>query len=190
MVGVLWMLQGQVLDALDRYEEASAASQTALMLMGETPENMMAEEKAAAARALGSALLNLGRYDEAFDALNRANSLLPANNPRQHAAILRTFGILFRARGQLNESLAYQQEALTLAQQSGDLREMARIMSVLSTIALDRGDFSTALAYCERVLDINRRDDNLYYQILDLRQMATIYRSLFAYEKTLELCDE
>jgi tetratricopeptide (TPR) repeat protein len=37
---------------------------------------------------------------------------------------------------------------------------------------------------------MNRHDDNTYYQILDLRQMATIYQSLFAYEKTLELCDE
>jgi predicted ATPase/class 3 adenylate cyclase len=189
-VGVLWMLQGQTLDALDRYEESSAASQTALMLLEELVESEMLEEKAIAARSLGSALLNLGRYDEAFDALNRANSLLPKDNIRQHAAVLRTFGMLFRGRGQLNESLAYQQQAFTLAQQSGDTREMARVMAVLSSIALERGDFATALAYCERVLEINRLDDNTYYQILDLRQMATIYRSLFAYEKTLELCDE
>ncbi len=190
MVGVLWLLQGQVLDALDRYEESSAASQTALMLMSEMPDDVMLEEKVSAARTLGSAHLNLGHYDEAFNALNRANSMLPRDNTRQHAAILRTFGMLFRARGQLNESLVYQQEAYTLAQQGGDTRELSRIMSVLSTIALDRGDFATALAYCERVLDMNRKDDNTYYQILDLRQMAVIYRSLFAYDKALALCDE
>jgi tetratricopeptide (TPR) repeat protein len=143
-----------------------------------------------AARALASAHLNLGRYDEAFDALNRANSMLPKENIQQHAAILRTFGTLFRARGYLNESLAYQQEAYTLAQQGGDKREQGRVLSVLSTIALDRGDFSTALTYCERVLEQNRQDDNTYYQILDLRQMASIYRTLFAYNKALELCDE
>ena len=190
MVSVLWMMQGQVLDALDRYEQSSAASQTALMLMRELPEDAMMEEKVTAARALASAHLNLGRYDEAFDALNRANSMLPKESIRQHAAILRTFGSLFRARGHLNESLAYQQEAFTLAQRSGDKREVARVQAVLSTIALDRGDFSTALTYCERVLEQNRQDDNTYYQILDLRQMASIYRSLFAYEKALELCDE
>ncbi|MBZ0304418.1 MAG: AAA family ATPase, partial [Anaerolineae bacterium] len=190
MVGVLWMLQGQVLDALDRYEESSAASQTAMMLMGEIPENFMLEEKVSAARTLATAHLNLGHYDEAFDALNRAYSMLSRDNLRQHAAVLRTFGMLFRARGQLNESLVYQQEAFNLAQQSGDTREVARIMSVLSTIALSRGDYATALAYCERVLETNRQDDNTYYQILDLQQMASIYRSLFAYERTLELCDE
>ncbi|MAS37565.1 MAG: hypothetical protein CL610_26450 [Anaerolineaceae bacterium] len=190
MVGTLWMLQGQVLDSLDRYEESSASSQTALMLMGEMPEGAMVEEKLTAARTLGIAHLNLGRYDEAFDALNRANSMLPKDNVRLHAAILRTFGMLFRARGQLNESMVYEQEAFTLAQQAGDQREMARVLSVLSTVALDRGDFATALSYCERVLDTNRKDDNTYYQILDLRQMATIYRSLFAYERALELCDE
>jgi class 3 adenylate cyclase/tetratricopeptide (TPR) repeat protein len=190
MVSVLWMMQGQVLDALDRYEQSSAASQTALMLMSELPERAMLEEKVTAARTLASAHLNLGRYDEALDALNRANSMLPKENIQQHAAILRTFGSLFRARGHLNESLAYQQEAFMLAQQSGDKREIARVLSVLSTIALDRGDFSTALTYCERVLDQNRRDDNTYYQILDLRQMASIYRSLFAYKQALEFCDE
>lgn len=189
-VSVLWLLQGQVLDALDRYEESSAASQTALMLLNEMPEDQMMEEKVSAARALGSAHLNLGRYDEAFDALNRANSMLPRSDTRQRAAILRTFGMLFRARGQLNESLVYQQEAYTLAHQNADNRELARIMSVLSTIALDRGDFATALAYCERVLEMNRQDDNTYYQILDLRQMAAIYRSLFAYDKALAACEE
>lgn len=190
MVSVLWMMQGQALDALDRYEQSSAASQTALMLLNELPETAMLEEKVTAARTLASAHLNLGNYDEAFDALNRANSMLPKENIQQHAAILRTFGMLFRSRGHLNESLAYQQEAFTLAQQSGDKREIARVQSVLSTIALDRGDFATALTYCERVLEQNRQDDNTYYQILDLRQMAGIYRSLFAYEEALELCDE
>ncbi len=187
-VGFLWMLQGQVLESLDRYEESSAASETALMLLGES--GTQAEERAIAARTLGSALLQLGRYEQAFDALNRANSLLAPGAHQQHAALLRTFGRLFHARGQLNEALAYEQQALMMAQDIDDSREQARIMAVLSTIALNRGDFASSLAYCEQVLALNRADGNLYYQILDLSQMATIYRVLFDHETALTLCAE
>ncbi len=186
----LWMLQGQALDSLDRFEEASAASQTALMLMEEIPLIELVEERVIAARTLGSAFLSLGRFDEAFQALRNAHSLLPKENIRQHAAVLRTFGTLFRYRGQLNESLAYQQQALALAQESGDSREIAQTMATMGRITLEKGDFATALAYLERVLAMNRQDDNLYYQILDLSNMATIYRCLFDYETALDLCNE
>lgn len=189
-VSLLWMIQGQVYDALDRYEESSAASETALMLLNEQADELVQEQKAIASRTLGTAYVSLGRYDEAFNILNRANSLIPDGSSGQQAAILRSFGTLFRARGQLNESLAYQQQAYHLAQENGDPRELARIMAALSKISLDRGDFATALSYCEIVLEMNRQDDNIYFQILDLRQMATIYRLLFAYDRALELCAE
>jgi class 3 adenylate cyclase/tetratricopeptide (TPR) repeat protein len=186
----LWLLQGQALDSLDRFEEASAASQTALMLMEEIPLNELVEERVIAARTLGSALLSLGRFDEAFQALRNAHSLLPKENIGQHAAVLRTFGTLFRYRGQLNESLAYQQQAVNLAQESGDSREIAQTMAMMGLVTLDKGDFATALTYSERVLAMNRQDGNLYYQILDLSNMASIYHCLFDYETALALCDE
>lgn len=186
----LWMLQGQALESLDRFEEASAASQTALMLMEETPLNELVEERVIAARTLGNAYLSLGRFDEAFQALRNAHSLLPKENIRQHAAVLRTFGTLFRYRGQLDEGLAYQQQALALAQESGDSREIAQTMAMMGMFMLEKGDFATALAYSERVLAMNQQDGNLYYQILDLGNLASIYRSLFDYETALALCEE
>jgi predicted ATPase len=188
-VSLLWMIQGQVYDALDRYEESSAASETALMLLNEQPEEKVEEQKAIASRTLGTAYVSLGRYEDAFNMLNRANSLISEDNKSQQAAILRSFGTLFRERGQLNESLAYQQQAFQMAQRSDNPREMARIMAALSKISLDRGDFHTALNYCEIVLEMNLEDDNIYFQILDLRQMATIHRLLFNYDRVLELCD-
>ena len=189
-VSFLWGLQAKALIALDRYEEASAASQTALMLLNELPDEAVQDQKAGAARTLGHAQLSLGRYTEAFNALNLAHSLLPEGSLAEHAALMRTFGRLFQARGQLNESLVYQQQAFTLAQASGDKRELSRVMALLSIIAVERGDFATALIYSEQVLERNQEDENTYYQILDLRQLAYIYLSLFAYEEALALCDE
>lgn len=190
LVSHLWMLQAQALDALDRYEEASAASQTALMLMDELPFTEMVEERVIAARTLGSAFVNLGRYDEALDSLNNAHSLLPKENVHQHAAVLRTFGMLYQGRGQLDEALAYQAQALRLAEESGRAREIARVLAVMGDIALDRGRFADALDYYEQVLAINTGDENLYYQALDLRAIGGVYLQLFAYDAALLLSDE
>lgn len=189
MVSQLWMLQGQTLEALDRYEESSAASQSALMLMDELPPTDMVEERVIAARTLGSAQMHLARYDEAFRALNHAHSLLPKENTRQHAAILRAFGLLCYTQGQLNESWTFGEQALKLAQ-GGDPREYASVIALLGMVALDRGFFAPALEYAEQVLAINRQQGNLYYQILDLRQIASLYRCLFDYERSLALCAE
>src|SRR5690606_6931903 len=170
--------------------ESSAASETALMLMSELADNQLLEQKATAARTLGSTCISLGRFDEAFDMLDRAHSLIPENNLGQTAAVLRTFGALFLARGQLSESLAYQQQAFHLADDNNSPREIARIMAALGSVSYNRGDFNTALAYCEQVLHMNRQDDNIYFQILDLQKMSSIYRALFAYDIVLQLCDE
>lgn len=190
LVSRLWMTQGMVLNALDRYDESSAASQTALMLLDELPSHHMREERAAAAITLASAYISLGRYEEAEARLTAARDLLPEDNLRQQALLLRTFGTLYLAQGKLDEGFSYEQQALLLAEQGQHHREITQIMATLGTISLERGDFAAALYYTGRMTDRNRADGNLYYQILDLRQMAYIYANLLAYRQALALCDE
>ncbi len=190
IVSQLWRIRGQALEALDEYEEASAASETALMLLEELPADEMIEERVTAALTLGISYTHLGQYTQALETLKHAHTVLPKEHTRLHAAVLRAFGVLYRARGQLNESLAYQQQAYTLAQECEDEREIARVMSMLGSIALDRGNFAAALDYYERVLEMNRQDGNLYYQIIDLSQLAAIHRLLFDYETALMLCQQ
>lgn len=190
IVSRLWMLRGQVLDSLDEYAEASAASETALMLMKEMPVGVMLDEQVTASLSLGNSYIHMGRYDEALEVLNETHTMLPKENPRYQAAVLRAFGALYRARGQFDKSFSYQQQALVLAEESGNLRETARVLALLGSTALNRGDVAGALGYYERALDMNRRDNNVYYQSLDLRHLAEIHRILFAFDRALELCDQ
>ncbi|MBZ0297508.1 MAG: AAA family ATPase, partial [Anaerolineae bacterium] len=190
VVSRLWMLRGQVLDGLDEYAEASAASETALMLMKELPTTIMLDERAGASLSLANSYIHMERYDEALDVLNDARVTLPQEDTRYQAALLRTFGALYRLRGQINESFTYQQQALALAEESGDLRETARTTAMLAGTTLERGDLADALDYYERALDLNRQDNNLYYQSIDLRHLARLHRILFAFDRALELCDE
>lgn len=63
LVSQLWMLQGQALIALKRYEEATAAGQTALMLMDELPAGDLCAEREIAARVLEDANEHLARLE-------------------------------------------------------------------------------------------------------------------------------
>jgi hypothetical protein len=190
LVSRLWLTQGMVLNALDRYDEASAASQTALMLMDELPSHHMREERVTAASTLASAYISLGRYEEAEARLTAVRDLLPGDNLRQQAALLRTFATLYLVQGKLDEGFSYAQQALLLAEQGQHHREITQIMATLSMISLERGDFAAALYYTGRMTDRNRADGNQYYQILDLRQFAYICANLLAYPQALALCDE
>jgi class 3 adenylate cyclase/tetratricopeptide (TPR) repeat protein len=186
VVSKLLTLQGQTLNRLNRYMEASAESKAALRLMDELPAQEMIVERVIAARTLGNAYVNLGQYDDALEALKRADALLPQDDTRQRAAILRSFGALYWSMGQLNESLTYQQRALNHAEDSGNQNEIFRVLSMLGSIAFDRGDLATALNYFELIFNNNCQTGNIYYQILDLRHIGIIYRTLFAYEMALE----
>lgn len=190
LVSRLWLLQGMALNALDRYDESSAASQTALMLLDELPPHHMREERAAAASMLASAYISLRRYEEAEARLSAARDLLTADDTHQQVTLLRIFSNLYLAQGRLDEGFSYAQQALLLAEQGQYHREITQVMATLSTISLERGDFAAALYYTGRLADRNRADGNLYYQILDLRQLAYIYANLLAYPQALALCDE
>lgn len=190
IVSRLWMLQGQALDALDQYDEASAASRNALMLMEELPTQDVVDEQVISAMTLGSAYLSLGGYDKAFEALRIAHTLLPKENVQQQAKVLRTLGALFRSRGELDESFPYLRQSLELAQQSSDRREVATITALLGSNHLDRGNFEGALTAFEQALAVNRDADNLYFQIHDLSNLAESHRLLFAAEPALNLCAE
>ncbi|MFN8373391.1 MAG: adenylate/guanylate cyclase domain-containing protein [Anaerolineae bacterium] len=193
VVSHLWLIQAQALYILNRYEESSAASRTAMMLMEELPASESLNERVNAARMLGMAYRSMGRYDDAMDALNLAYTLLPAGDaapPEPLTDVLRAFGTLTWHRGYFGESEGYLQRALTVAEQAKSPRATAGALTLLGHIALDRGEISTALKHYERVLQINRQNDNLYYQVMDLNHLGGVYRQLFAYERALETLDQ
>ncbi|MDQ7036666.1 MAG: hypothetical protein Q9P01_18090, partial [Anaerolineae bacterium] len=116
VVSKLWALRGQVLIDLGRYDEASAASQSALMLLKEVPDKQLVETRINAERSLGLSYLSQGRYNDAYDALTRAHNMLPTKASSQISGVLRSFGVLLFYQGRLDDSQAYQKRAYTSAQ--------------------------------------------------------------------------
>jgi class 3 adenylate cyclase/tetratricopeptide (TPR) repeat protein len=193
VVSRLWLVQAQALFVLKRFEESSAASRTSMMLMEELPMVDAINERVAAARMLGMAYRSMGRYDDAMDALHLAFTLLPegdAAEPEALSDVLRAYGTLSWHRGYFGESEGYLQRALAVAEKAKNPRAMAGAITLLGHIALDRGEIAAALDHYERVLHINRQGENLYYQVLDLSHIGTVYRHVFAYERALETFDQ
>lgn len=183
VVSQLWTERAQALNALLRYEEAGAASQSALMLLDELPPNSLVHTRAQAARVLGVSFRSQGRYQDAFNALNQAYEILPENDTAQLASLLRTFGSLSLYQGRLEEALAYQQRAHDLAQKTGQTSQINHTMTQLGLIALDRGHMGEALSYFEQVLESNENLGYAHFIALDMRNIALVYWTLGAFNR-------
>ena len=190
VVSQLWAIRSQTLNALNRFQEASAASESALTLLKEVPDNQLNNARVLAARMLGLAYRSQGRYLEALEALTRAFSFISSKDIAQQASVLRNFGSLALYRGHLDESLAYQQRALNYAQNAGQKEELSGAMTQLGLIALDKGNLSSALGYFEQVLEVNKKRDHIPYQILDLGNIGAAYHAMFAYDLALDALEK
>ncbi|MEO0564348.1 MAG: tetratricopeptide repeat protein, partial [Chloroflexota bacterium] len=187
----LWLLKGRVAHTRRRYSEATADSQTALMLMNELPDDQLVSERVQASVTLGNAYSSLGNYEDALEALTRSYQLInDVSDPSQQAAVLRAFGGLFWARGSLQEAELYQRRALMSAEASGDVRSQAATNAILGRIFTDKGLLGDALATFESVYETNKATESLLYQTSDLRHLANIHRLLFDYETAQSLLDE
>lgn len=155
----LWSYRGAALVALERYEEASAASQSALRLLEELPPNQLVTNRIMAERILGLANLSLGRYNEAYDALTRAYNLLPPSATSQIASVLEALGKLYYYQGRLDDSYAYHKRAFDYATKTQEEALISSSYMHLGMIHLERGELTKALENYDEALKLYRSYD-------------------------------
>jgi len=187
-VSQLWLLQARVAYLRHHYQEATAATQSALMLLDELPDDQMGKERVTAHVILANAHTSLGNYEGALEALTRVYLYVDTSKSSQQlATVQQALGMLFWSRGNLDQADMYLRSAYTTAEESDSTQTMMAAVSFLGRVALDKGDFATSLDYMERVLEANDETDNILHQISDLRLIALIYRLLLAYEMSLDM---
>ena len=184
-VSKLWAWRGQALVVLQRYEEASAACQSSLMLLKELPPEQLISVRIMAERMLGMAYTSLGRYNKAYDALSRAHNLLPFKATLQIAGVLRAFGVLNLHQGRLDDSEAYLRRSFVRAEQTGLPRYIAASQSQLGIIHMERGRIGDALYDMQAVLHINEQENNTVYQALDHRYLGLLHMLVLDSEQAL-----
>lgn len=190
LVSTLWMHRGQALVELARYDEASAASQSALMLLEELPKTELVSIRTQAERDLGLALVSQGRYNEAYDALSRAHNLLSMQSTEQLSTVLRAFGQLWFYRGRLEDSLAYQKRAASHADKTGHPRHIAAARSQRGRIDLERGRVAAALKGFQETTRLYRELSLSSAEAHDLLHLGRVYLALMQYEQAKAYFDQ
>jgi class 3 adenylate cyclase/tetratricopeptide (TPR) repeat protein len=182
----LWTLRGQALNELGRYDEASAAAQSAVMLLKELPKNQLETIRIKAERNLGIANMRLGRHGEAYNALSRAHNLLPYNATSQISSVLSAFGQLHYYQGRLEDSYAYQKRAFDHAHTAQDVRLISSALVQLGLLDLERGNVADALDSFEQTLNIHRDRGLIAEQAKDLFYIGLSYLALLNTGKAYE----
>lgn len=186
IVSKLWTYRGETLIEIGRYEEASAASQSALMLLQELPDEQFVTVRIQAERILGLATMHSGRYNEAYDALTRAHNLLSFRTSGQMSSVLCAFGQLFYCQGRLKDSIAYQKRAYDHAVKAENDPLIAASLAELGAIEIEQGHLAQAFKYFEQALFVHRKTELIGQQAQDLFQLGIIHLAMLDYGKAYE----
>jgi|GEM_PF-994038 len=186
----LWLLRSQVLVALEKYEEASAAANAALMLMKELPDTYLTHQRSVAARTLGTALRGLGQYAEAHDALEIAMATSDESDRAHRSGLLVGFGILWLYQGALADARGYLLRARELALATRQFSLLNGALAGLGLVALDTGELALSLSYFETVLASNQQQGNHHLIAKDLRSIGLLYWKLMCYDRALLVFNE
>lgn len=186
VVAKLWAYRGEALITLERFEEASAASQSSLMLLQELSDDQLVDSRISAERIHGLANLSLGRYTDAYDALTRAHNLLPLTAIGQITTVLQTMGKLYYYQGRLQDSHAYLRRAYDNANKTQHLNLIATSLSQLAQIDVEQGDFAEALVKQEAALQMNRSLELIPEQANDLFNIGLVHLMTLNFGKAYE----
>lgn len=156
VVAKLWAYQAEALVTLERYEEASASSQSSLRLLLELPDEQLIASRISSERILGLAYLSLGRYTDSYDALTRAYSLLSRTDIEQITTVLLAMGKLYYYQGRLQDSLAYYRRAYENANKMQQLDLISVTLTNISLIDIELGSFAEALQNLNESVKIAR----------------------------------
>ena len=143
----------------------------------------------------GVLLRNLGRYDEAEVAVNRALKKAKSNLGDQHpvtALAINTIGSVKRMRGELAEAKTKYEQAIEILDRHGDeaLTEKSDAYANYSDLLQEMGDFARARDFVQQALEMNRRKFGAKHQrtLSCLNNLGMVQLSLgdnAAAEKTL-----
>ena len=146
-------------------------------------ENGLEDLQAEALKVIGQNLVAIGRVDEAIDnltgALDRYQRLGYANNVAKTSLDL---GLAFVNAGRYPQAHAAYQQALHLAESSGDVFEQATLLNNMAVLYHLQGEYSKAGAVFEEALQLTEKTGYSHLRPYILTSIADLYTELAADE--------
>lgn len=177
-VSKLWAYRGLALIAMDRYEEASAACESALRLLDEMPHESLMDMRIMTERILGASYVAVGRYENARTVLEHAQSQLTEEDTLEMASVLRSFGMFHYHQGQIDEAIRVIRRAYQYAQITRDRSHLNASLAQLGMCYIEKGTLNDALTCFEQIRQINRQRGHAHYEAKDLRYIGIVYLHL------------
>jgi tetratricopeptide (TPR) repeat protein/transcriptional regulator with XRE-family HTH domain len=160
---------GHYTDALAVHGHAHAAAQQAEDLVGQ----------ADALRSLGLAHMQLGRYRQAAQRIERALALFhQAGDRAGEAHTLANLGVLSTRLGHTAQAAQHLQRALVLCRQIGDRTGQGRILNNISIVELQRGQYESAASHAAEALAIHRQTGDRTSQAHTLTNLGIVEQRL------------
>jgi tetratricopeptide (TPR) repeat protein len=145
--------RGRAFEQLARFPDAEADFRAAVACAVDAGEH---RREARAMASLAHVLWLQDRYDEGRKVLDQALESARVYAPDLEAWLLYTAGTIAFGRGEWKDSIRYQQDALTLAEESGDREDQALAQHGLSETLLFSASFREALEHGHRSSELLR----------------------------------
>lgn len=144
-IGYCYHTMGQAYQAKDAFEQALDAHQKALKIRQELNDK---NNVASSMSLLGTIWQEIGNFDKAKPYLDSAQVLfLQLNDQRGLARMISQSAKIHLSRGELDKGLQTAEQALSIAEQSGNIEYIKDSYKILSQLHAARKDFDRAYLY-------------------------------------------
>jgi tetratricopeptide (TPR) repeat protein/transcriptional regulator with XRE-family HTH domain len=151
-----------------------------------------------ARRMLASALIRVGRYDQALDHLGQCLQLSQQlGQPFGEAQVLKLLAVVAEAQGRHAAALEHCEQALDMFQASGDRSNEAQMLNNVGWIWAQLGDYQQAREFCQRSITLHgqlghRNQEAIAWDSLGYveHNLGNLTEAIACYERALNLTRE
>jgi len=175
----VWNEIADILDILGRYDEAIAYLKKVIETGG-------AGERATGHRKIAMMHIKKGDYTQAMDEV-RAGLELADEESAERARLFSIEGIIYEKKGAYDQAITMQQRAL---HGLNDKKDIANVLNRTGANFWYKGDYSKALEYFGRSIEIREEIGDLYGLSSSYSNIAAVYNEIGEYEKATEYLEK
>lgn len=164
------------------------AKESMISLIKDCTESAFQEGVIRAFIGLGKASLVQSLFDESLEYLAQAEAMVTVHFPSSvfHGDILSHRAVVYKQRGQYDDALEVNLQALTIFVHHGDRKREARTLGNIANIYVKLGEFAKAMEYYQPSLRIYEELCDTFSIARTFNNMGNVFRHQSLYNEALE----
>lgn len=135
---------------------------------------------------IGDQSRGIGRYDQAFDAYQEAQTLVDARGiASERGRVLVGIGVTKMVQGRVEEAVHHLQEAIALFEKAGDAAQQIRTMNQMGVAYAYGGQMDLAITTFADALHLSRKIGQQDTAVAALNNLGECYQHLYDFDKAL-----